>query len=57
MVELLWLSTEQVIGPGQRARDESLLLNPGVRWAFNFAERPADRAGRGLYRRFERRVR
>jgi hypothetical protein len=36
MLELLWLSTEEVVGPGQRQRDEALLLNPGVRWAFNF---------------------
>lgn len=37
MLELLWLSTEQVTGPDQRVREESLLLNPGVRWAFNFS--------------------
>jgi len=36
MLELLWLSTEQVVGPGRRTRSGSLLLNPGVRWAFNF---------------------
>jgi hypothetical protein len=36
LVELLWFSTQQVVGPDQRTRDESLLLNPGVRWAFNF---------------------
>ncbi len=36
MVELLWLSTEQVTGPGRRTRDETVLLNPGARWAFNF---------------------
>jgi len=36
MLELLWLSTEQVVGPGLRTRDESLSLNPGVRAAFNF---------------------
>lgn len=36
MLELLWLSTEDVVGPDQRQRDESLFLNPGVRGAFNF---------------------
>jgi len=36
MLELLWLSTEQIVGPGRRTREGSLLLNPGVRWAFNF---------------------
>ena len=36
MLELLWLSTEQVIGAGRRTRDESLVLNPGARWAFDF---------------------
>jgi hypothetical protein len=36
MLELLWLSTEQVVGPDQRARTDAVLLNPGVRWAFNF---------------------
>jgi len=37
MVELLWLSTEQVVGPDRRVREESLFLNPGVRGAFNFS--------------------
>jgi hypothetical protein len=36
MLELLWLSTESPVGPGVTDRSESLLLNPGVRWAFNF---------------------
>ncbi len=36
MLELLWLSTEQVIGPDQRARTDVLFLNPGVRGAVNF---------------------
>jgi len=36
MLELLWLSTEGVIAPDQRQRQEALFLNPGVRWAFNF---------------------
>jgi hypothetical protein len=37
LVELLWLSTEQVVGPDQRARTDVVLLNPGIRWAFNFS--------------------
>ena len=57
MLELLWLSTEQVVGPDRRTREESLFLNPGVRWAFNFAERPPDRARRGLHHRPRRRRR
>jgi len=37
MLELLWLTTEDVTGPGLRQRDNALFLNPGLRWAFNFA--------------------
>jgi hypothetical protein len=36
MLELLWLRTEVVVGPDQRARTDGLILNPGVRGAFNF---------------------
>lgn len=36
MLELLWLSTEDVVGPDRRERSEAWLLNPGVRGAFNF---------------------
>jgi hypothetical protein len=36
MLELLWLSTEQVVGPDRRTRDELVFLNPGARYAFNF---------------------
>ncbi len=36
MFELLWLSIEDVVGPGQGSRSELVLLNPGIRWAFNF---------------------
>lgn len=35
MIEMLWVSTEEVIGPGTRARTDGLVLNPGVRWAHN----------------------
>jgi hypothetical protein len=37
MVEALWLSTGAVVGTGETVRDESLLLNPGIRAAFNLA--------------------
>jgi outer membrane putative beta-barrel porin/alpha-amylase len=37
MLELVWLSTESAIGSGLTNRSESFLLNPGIRWAFNFA--------------------
>lgn len=37
MVEALWLSTESVATAGETVRDESLLLNPGIRGAFNLA--------------------
>jgi hypothetical protein len=37
MLELLWLSTEDVVAPDQRSREDALLLNPGFRSAINFA--------------------
>jgi hypothetical protein len=37
MLELLWLSTEQVVGPGERMRQSGWRLNPGLRGAINFA--------------------
>jgi hypothetical protein len=37
MVETLWLRTESVVGEGKTAAEELLLLNPGIRWAFNLA--------------------
>ena len=36
MLELLWLSTEDVIAPDRQVREEAIFLNPGLRWAFNF---------------------
>jgi hypothetical protein len=36
MLELLWLSTEDVTAPDRRERENALLLNPGFRGAFNF---------------------
>ena len=37
MVEALWLSTASVVSAGRTGRDESVLLNPGFRGAFNLA--------------------
>jgi hypothetical protein len=37
MVETLWLRSESVVGEGQTVAEELLLLNPGIRWAFNLA--------------------
>jgi hypothetical protein len=36
LVELLWYSTESVVAPDTEVRQDTWLLNPGVRWAFNF---------------------
>jgi outer membrane putative beta-barrel porin/alpha-amylase len=36
LVELLWYSTESVVAPVAEARQDTWLVNPGVRWAFNF---------------------
>jgi hypothetical protein len=36
LVEALWFSTEEVVASGVEVRQESWLINPGVRWAFNF---------------------
>ncbi|MCR6679773.1 hypothetical protein NVV43_30755, partial [Escherichia marmotae] len=36
LVELLWYGTEAVVAEGATVRDDVWLLNPGVRWAFNF---------------------
>jgi hypothetical protein len=36
LVELLWYSTETVVAPATEVRQDAWLVNPGVRWAFNF---------------------
>lgn len=36
LVETVWNRFESVVGPSQTAATYSLLLNPGVRWAYNF---------------------
>jgi hypothetical protein len=37
MFETLWTGAESVVGRGQTQRSHDLLLNPGIRWAHNFA--------------------
>ena len=37
MLEALWLSTASVVSAGETVRDETFLLNPGIRGAFNLA--------------------
>ena len=36
MLETVWTSAELVVAPGQTARQNVLLVNPGIRWAYNF---------------------
>lgn len=36
LVELLWYGSERVVAQDATAREDTWLLNPGVRWAFNF---------------------
>jgi hypothetical protein len=36
LVELLWYGTERVVAEDATVREDVWLLNPGVRWAFNF---------------------
>jgi hypothetical protein len=36
LAEAVWISFEEVTGPGQTSRSSAFLLNPGVRWAYNF---------------------
>ncbi len=36
MLEVAYARTEQVIAPGRKTRQTSLLVNPGLRWAMNF---------------------
>ena len=36
MLETVWFSSETVVAPGRTARQNSLILNPGIRWAYNF---------------------
>jgi len=36
MLETVWASTESVVAKNKTARDNSILMSPGVRWAYNF---------------------
>lgn len=37
MLETIWAGSEAVAGPGRTQRSHDLLVNPGIRWAHNFA--------------------
>ena len=36
LLETFWTRSSQVVGPGKTVPEDELLLNPGVRWAYNF---------------------
>ena len=36
MLETVWTSGEDVVGPGKTTRSDDILISPGVRWAYNF---------------------
>ena len=36
MLETVWTGSDVVVAPGRTARQHSLLINPGIRWAHNF---------------------
>jgi len=36
MLETVWNNVESVVGRGIKERDDSLLISPGIRWAYNF---------------------
>jgi hypothetical protein len=37
LLETLWTSSEQVVGPHKAARSQDLYVSPGVRWAYNLS--------------------
>jgi hypothetical protein len=37
LFEAVWTRSQSVTAPGQTAREDSLFLSPGIRWAWNFA--------------------
>ena len=37
MLETAWTGSDLVVAPGRTKRQHSLLINPGIRWAFNFS--------------------
>jgi hypothetical protein len=36
LMETVWSSNELVVAPDKTVRQQTLLLNPGIRWAYNF---------------------
>jgi hypothetical protein len=36
LLETVYNNVEDVVGPGRKERVQSLFLNPGIRWAYNF---------------------
>jgi hypothetical protein len=36
MLETVWTGSETVVASGRTSRQHSLLINPGIRWAYNF---------------------
>ncbi len=36
LLEAVWFRKETVTGPGARQREDTFLINPGVRWAYDF---------------------
>jgi len=36
MLETVWASTESAVAPDKTLRDHTVLISPGVRWAYNF---------------------
>ena len=44
LLETLFVRAENVFGPGRTGWDSQLLLNPGIRWAYNF---PSGLTGKG----------
>jgi hypothetical protein len=36
LLEMLWTSTQKVIGPGKASWSQDLYVSPGLRWAYNF---------------------
>ena len=37
LLETLWTSSEQVVGPHKTERSQDLYVSPGVRWAYNLS--------------------
>ena len=37
LLETVWAGSEAVVAPGRTARQHSLFVSPGIRWAYNFS--------------------